>query len=262
MISIALFSVSGMTPSWAVFCGKTVNVAALTSQNYDGDVVADLLDAVGISAGSRFQQSWRGSCDSPNVRVSWAEACRDCHRWATRAAASRQGRDRLSGISSRGDNRPCGTGVSRAWKPRGRWTDLVIPWPFSRAIVLGGPPIYVPEGLTPQQLGPYRDQVQAAMDLIQARVDRYTAGEAVDLQAPWSWIRFCHPSQRPRDELSAPDHRSGSLLQRRAEAQSIRLSPVSGRQPTMPTGIRQRRKQGRDVGVAPQLCGGLLSGAR
>jgi lysophospholipid acyltransferase (LPLAT)-like uncharacterized protein len=68
-----------------------------------------------------------------------------------------------------------------AWKPRGRWTDLVIPIPFSRGIVLGGAPIRIPEGLTPQQLAPYRDLVQRAMDELQSRADRLARGEDVDL---------------------------------------------------------------------------------
>lgn len=168
----------------AVFCGKTVNVAALTSQNYDGDVVADLLDAVGI-------QPVRGSSSrggAAAIRQMFELAGRKHVVIATDGPRGprRVVKDGIVYLASQSGRPivPVALGVSRAWKPRGRWTDLVIPWPFSRAVVLGGPPIYVPEGLTPQQLGPYRDQVQAAMDLIQARVDRYTAGEAVDLQAP------------------------------------------------------------------------------
>ena len=168
----------------AVFCGKTVNVAALTSQNYDGDVVADILDAVGI-------QPVRGSSSrggAAAIRQMFELAGRkhlviatDGPRGPRRVVkegivylASQSGRPII----------PVAFGATRAWKPKGRWTDLVIPWPFSKAVMLGGPPIYVPTGLTPQQLGPYRDQLQAAMDQLQSRVDRHAAGEAVDLTAP------------------------------------------------------------------------------
>lgn len=170
----------------AVFCGKTVNVAALTSQNYDGDVVADLLNAVGI-------QPVRGSSSrggAAAIRQMFELAGRkhvviatDGPRGPRRVV--KEGIVYLASHSGR-PIVPVALGVSRAWKPRGRWTDLVIPWPFSRAVVLGGAPIYVPEGLTPQELGPYRDQIQAAMDELQSRVERYVAGEAVELTAPLS----------------------------------------------------------------------------
>lgn len=50
--------------------------------------------------------------------------------------------------------------------------------------MLGGPPIRIPEGLTPQQLAPYRDLVQRAMDELQSRADRLARGEDVDLSPP------------------------------------------------------------------------------
>lgn len=168
----------------AVFCGKTVNVAALTSQNYDGDVVADVLSAVGI-------QPVRGSSSRGG-----AAAIRQMFELAGRkhlviATDGPRGPRRLvkEGIVYLASQSgrpivPVAFAASSAWRPKGRWTDLVIPWPFCRAVMLGGPPIYVPPGLTPQELGPYRDQVQAAMDQIQSRADRYADGEAVDLRAP------------------------------------------------------------------------------
>lgn len=168
----------------AVFCGKTVNVAALTSQNYDGDVVADILDAVGI-------QPVRGSSSrggAAAIRQMFELAGRkhlviatDGPRGPRRAV--KEGIVYLASQSGR-PIVPVAFAATRAWKPKGRWTDLVIPWPFSKAVMVGGPPIYVPAGLTPQQLGPYRDQLQAAMDLLQSRVDRHAAGEVVDLTAP------------------------------------------------------------------------------
>lgn len=60
---------------------------------------------------------------------------------------------------------------------------MVIPWPFSRVVVLGGTPIRIPEGLSPQQLGPYRELVQKAMDELQSRVERWVRGEAVELSS-------------------------------------------------------------------------------
>lgn len=167
----------------AVFCGKTVNVAALTSQNYDGDVVADVLDAVGI-------QPVRGSSSrggAAAIKQMFALAGRkhlviatDGPRGPRRVA--KEGIVYLASQSGR-PIVPVVFASSRAWKPRGRWTDLVIPMPFSRSVMLGGAPIHVPDGLSPQELGPYREQLQAIMDTLQSRVDRYVVGESVDLFA-------------------------------------------------------------------------------
>lgn len=182
----------------AVFCGKTVNVAALTSQNYDGDVVADVLDAVGI-------QPVRGSSSrggAAAIRQMFELAGRkhlviatDGPRGPRRVV--KEGIVYLASQSGR-PIVPVAFAAAKAWKPKGRWTDLVIPWPFSRAVMLGGAPIYVPAGLTPQELGPYRNQIQAAMDEIQSRVDRYTAGEDVDLVAPLAALNSLSDSETSR----------------------------------------------------------------
>src|SRR6185369_6171521 len=43
---------------------------------------------------------------------------------------------------------PCASGCTRAWSFQGRWTDLTLPKPFSRAIYVLGPPIHVPPGIS------------------------------------------------------------------------------------------------------------------
>ena len=184
----------------AIFCGKTLNVAALVSQNYDGSVVADVLDAVGI-------QPVRGSSSrggAAAVRQMFALAERKHLVIATDGPRGprRVVKDGIVYLASLSGLPivPTALACSRAWKPRGRWTDMVIPWPFSRVVVLGGAPIRVPPGLSPQQLGPYRDQLQLAMDQLQERAERVVIGlepEAPPLVNAASTVTF------PEDTLPA-----------------------------------------------------------
>ena len=163
----------------AIFCGKTVNVAALVSQNFDGTIVADLLDAVGI-------QPVRGSSSrggAAAIRQMFALAERKHLVIATDGPRGprRVVKDGIVYLASQSGRPivPTAIGCTWAWKPKGRWTEMVIPLPFSRVHVLGGMPIRVPEGLMPQQLGPYRDLVQQAMDDLQTRADQMARGEDV-----------------------------------------------------------------------------------
>lgn len=164
----------------SAFCGKTVNVAALVSQNYDGTVMADVLDAIGIQPvrGS----SSRGGAAAVRQMFSLAERKHLVIATDGPRGPRRVVKDGIVYLASHSGRPIVPTAFSSAWawKPQGRWTDLVIPVPFSSGIMLGGAPIRVPEGLAPHQLAPYRDLVQAAMDELQSRADRFARGEEVD----------------------------------------------------------------------------------
>lgn len=160
----------------AIFCGKTVNVAALVSQNYDGSVIADVLDAVGI-------QPVRGSSSrggAAAIRQMFGLAERKHLVIATDGPRGprRVVKDGIVYLASQSGRPIVPTAIASAWawKPQGRWTDMLIPLPFSRVFVLGGTPIRIPKDLSPQQLGPYRDQVQQAMDTLQFQADHLAHG--------------------------------------------------------------------------------------
>ncbi len=168
----------------SIFCGKTVNVAALVSQNYDGTVIADVLDAVGI-------QPVRGSSSRGGalaVKQMFALAERKHLVIATDGPRGprRVVKDGIVYLSSQSGRPivPTAVACSWDWRPRGRWTDMLIPLPFSRVVVLGGSPIRIPDGLSPQQLAPYRELVQRAMDELQAQADGLARGVEVDLTIP------------------------------------------------------------------------------
>ena len=168
----------------AIFCGKTVNVAALVSQNYDGTVIADVLDAVGI-------QPVRGSSSrggAAAIRQMFALAERKHLVIATDGPRGprRVVKDGIVYLASQSGRPIVLTAIACSWdwRPRGRWTDMVIPLPFSRVVVLGGAPIRIPEGLSPQQLAPFRELVQRAMDELQSQADRLARGDEVEPAVP------------------------------------------------------------------------------
>ncbi|HWL08142.1 MAG TPA: hypothetical protein VNQ76_07055, partial [Planctomicrobium sp.] len=74
---------------------------------------------------------------------------------------------------------PVTCSASRAWRPRGKWTDLLVPKPFSTAYVLGGEPFAVPQGLSKQELAPYVSELQRRMDELQEQVDSIASGTPV-----------------------------------------------------------------------------------
>ena len=56
--------------------------------------------------------------------------------------------------------------ATRAWHPQGKWTDLLIPMPFSTIYVVTGEPILVPESLTRDQITELISRVQHSMNTL------------------------------------------------------------------------------------------------
>ena len=59
---------------------------------------------------------------------------------------------------------PTGVAASRAWRPWLKWTYLTIPKPFSRAVMVGGAPFWVPPDLSREEREVYRQKLQVEMD--------------------------------------------------------------------------------------------------
>jgi lysophospholipid acyltransferase (LPLAT)-like uncharacterized protein len=59
---------------------------------------------------------------------------------------------------------PTAFAATSCWRIPGRWTDLVIPKPFSRVYALGGQPIYVPKEANQREFTQFLFQVQGEMD--------------------------------------------------------------------------------------------------
>ncbi len=155
----------------SLFCGHVQKMAALTSRHTDGDYVADIMEAVGI-------QPVRGSSSQGGAAAiaEMLEFAKDFH--ITIATDGPRGPRRLvkPGIiflASHANRKivPIAFAAKNAWRPKGKWTDLVVPKPFSTIYAIGGEPMTIPKGLNKQQLASYRDELQQRMDDLNAQAD-------------------------------------------------------------------------------------------
>jgi lysophospholipid acyltransferase (LPLAT)-like uncharacterized protein len=68
--------------------------------------------------------------------------------------------------------------ATRAWRLKGRWTDMMIPVPFSTVYVAMGAPIKIPADLSREQLDYYVNLVQQGMDSLNSQIEAIPTGQA------------------------------------------------------------------------------------
>lgn len=183
-----------------VFSKPATNVAGLVSRHADGSYLADGMEMIGVVPirGS----SRRGGAAALRQML---DAVADYH--IAIATDGPQGprhvvKEGIIFLASRTGKAivPAAFEARWAWRPRGRWTDLVIPLPFTRTYIRAGEPILVPPDLTREQFEPYRRKVQDAMDELSAQV-RELAGRGPTSSArrdriPANDPAACGPARR------------------------------------------------------------------
>lgn len=159
-----------------VFGGVHWCTTALTSQHSDGSFVASLLRL-------RNVPTVRGSTNRIRTGAirELLEAAKSRHLVVTPDGPRGPNRQMSAGIaylSSRTGRAvvPSGFACSRCWRWKGSWSDLIIPKPFSTLILIAGPPIYVPAGLTTPQLRAYVAEIQAVMDRLDVEAEAVLNG--------------------------------------------------------------------------------------
>jgi len=159
-----------------IFGGRCVNMAALVSRHGDGSYVADALECVGIVPirGS----SSRGGAAAVRELLDAAREMDISIATDGPRGPRRTVKDGIVYLASQTGRPivPTAFSARRSWRVRGRWTDLLVPKPFTRIWLLGGEPIVVPPGLSRDELSVCREQVQQAMDELTARADRLAGG--------------------------------------------------------------------------------------
>jgi lysophospholipid acyltransferase (LPLAT)-like uncharacterized protein len=158
------------------FAGKHPHSAALTSHHQDGTFVACVLSAVGISA---VRGSTRHGGETA-VRQLMTVA-RQKHIVITpdgpRGPRRRMSRGIVFLASHTGRAIvPTAFACTRAWRIRGNWTDLMIPKPLAKVVLLAGAPICVPANLPPSELLDYVAVVQSAMDQLDEQAAQLVRG--------------------------------------------------------------------------------------
>lgn len=160
----------------SLFCGRPRSMAALTSRHADGEYVAEVMQAIGI-------QPIRGSNNHGGATAARQLMTAAEHLHLTITSDGPRGPRRVvkPGVVFLASQTgraivPVACSAARAWHPRGRWTDLLVPWPFTTAYVLGDAPMFVPPNLSREQLAPYVAELQRRMDHLQDQADRMAGG--------------------------------------------------------------------------------------
>jgi lysophospholipid acyltransferase (LPLAT)-like uncharacterized protein len=158
----------------AVFSRRTWNLAGLISQHRDGGYLADSVLIAGI-------QPVRGSTSRGGAEaVSEILSRPDLHLAMTPdgpRGPRRKMKEGIVFISSRSGRPivPTALVCSRQWSAPGSWTDMAIPKPFSKVILIAGTPIRVPIDLPREEMMAWAEFVSdemARLELLAQRIQR------------------------------------------------------------------------------------------
>ena len=163
------------------FCGRSLHAGALASRHADGAWIAHALEARGM-------EPVRGSSGKSGVAGARGviEAAKRLHIVITPDGPRGPRREVKTGLvflASQTGNPivPVAFDATRAWRPRGKWTDLILPKPLSRAVCWAGEPIVVPRKADKATLEAKRLEVQAAMDRMHAELAHELRGEPLPI---------------------------------------------------------------------------------
>lgn len=153
-----------------LFCGRVKNLAGLASRHADGAYVAHAMAALNI----RAVRGSSGRAGAAAIREIQNDA-KDVHIAITTdgpRGPRREVKDGMIFLASRTGRPivPVAFDAVSAWRPEGKWTDLVVPKPFTKVVIAGGEPIHVPSDLSREQFAAWRETVQREMDRLNAVV--------------------------------------------------------------------------------------------
>lgn len=150
----------------SLFAKKHKIVAAITSQHQDGTYLANVLELMGVTP-------IRGSSSKGGIEALRNAMTVAKERHIVVTPDGPRGprhvmKDGLVFLSSKTGNPvvPLSFECSRFWRVQGKWTDLVVPKPFSKLTVIYGEPIIIPARLRRDGLLEYTQRVQDAMDFL------------------------------------------------------------------------------------------------
>jgi lysophospholipid acyltransferase (LPLAT)-like uncharacterized protein len=167
----------------ALFCGRCAHLAGLVSRHADGSFVADAMECIGLTpirgsnrrGGAVAMKQMIDATARLDIAIA-TDGPRGPHEVVKEGIiflASQTGRPII----------PTGISASRAWRPWLKWTYLLIPKPFSRAVLLGGKPFYVPPDLSREEREVYRQRLQAEMDRLLKQAEAIASGEPLPTDA-------------------------------------------------------------------------------
>ena len=160
-----------------LFLGRPHHMSAIVSQHRDGDYLTDLMRKLKIHC-------VRGSSTSGGV-----EALREAIKVAQERHITitpdgprgprRELKDGIVFLASKARRPIVATGFycERCWKIQGRWTDLVVPKPFSKVHMVLSEPIHVPHKISRDELRQFTQAVQETMESTCAQAQQVATGK-------------------------------------------------------------------------------------
>ena len=159
------------------FAAPHYDLAALVSRHRDGGYLADAMAAIGV-------RPVRGSSSKGGAEAV-KEIVAELDGWHVAITPDgprgprRKIKPGILWLAAR-TGRPIVPTVGvclNAWRIKGSWTDLTIPKPFSRVLMLGGPFIYVPADLDRKDLPRHADALETEMARLESLAARMLRGE-------------------------------------------------------------------------------------
>jgi len=160
----------------AVFSIRTHKLAGLISRHQDGSYLSHAVKLVGItpvrgSASRGGAQATRQLIDQPDLHVCITP---DGPRGPRRVMkdgivylASRTGRPVI----------PTTLVATNYWAISGGWSDMMIPKPFSRLLMIAGAPIEIPAQISREEITRLTEEIQLEMDRLDLLGHRLIAGD-------------------------------------------------------------------------------------
>ncbi len=158
-----------------LFMGKPYHMAALVSQQQDGTYLAETMKLLGVE--SVRGSSKKGAVKALRESLTTAD---DHHITITPdgpRGPRRQMKDGIIFLASKSGRPivPMSFECECCWHIKGRWTDLVIPKPFSTVTMILEAPIAVPSDASRDEIIAFTQTVQQVMDEVYDRAEHRKA---------------------------------------------------------------------------------------
>ena len=178
----------------AAFSLRTYCLAGLISQHRDGSYLADSVMMAGIRP-VRGSTS-RGGIEAVREILSLPELHLAMTPDGPRGPR-RQMKEGIIYISSRSGRPavPCALLADRFWSVGGGWTDMIIPKPFSRVVLIAGTPMVIPEETPREDLSAWAELLQSEMSRLELIGHQILSG---DRSAVNTIDRTSDPTYRPQ----------------------------------------------------------------
>lgn len=152
----------------------------LVSRHNDGGLLATALQKLGLKA-------FRGSTSRGGAQAArrMIEQTQDLHFTITPDGPRGPRREVKEGIvflSAKTQHPvvPTYAIVTRGWSIKGSWTDMVLPMPFAKCVLLAARPIELPKTVDREKISTYRAQIQSEMERLQRVAEHYVATGELD----------------------------------------------------------------------------------